>query len=100
MYGLSGLDLCPSRLCVGWQDELVVAGVFVRIYNEQPAFALDDPEAFAKGLVSWIHASAGVTLGPQAQIQARTDAGQSSLNQSCLRKLLPRTGDDCMGHGT
>jgi hypothetical protein len=28
--------------------ELVVAGVFVRLYNEQPAFAIADPSAFCK----------------------------------------------------
>ena len=74
-YG-SQACLCGTR-AQGWlnvsmpreQGELVVAGVFVRIYNEQPAYAVADPAAFAKGLVSWIHASAGATLGPEAQRQ-------------------------------
>lgn len=48
----------------------MVAGVFVRIYNEQPGFALSDPTAFAKGLVSWVHAHAGASLGPEAQRKA------------------------------
>ena len=29
--------------------ELVVAGVFVRVYNEQPNFPVADPAAFCKG---------------------------------------------------
>ena len=32
------------------QGELVVAGVFVRIFNEQPDFAVQDPAAFCKVL--------------------------------------------------
>ncbi|GAB4814092.1 hypothetical protein N2152v2_001138 [Parachlorella kessleri] len=39
------------------KGELVVAGVFVRVYNEQPSFALSDAAAFCKGLVTWLHAS-------------------------------------------
>ena len=35
--------------------ELVVAGVFVRVYNEQPNFPVADPAAFCKGLVTFIH---------------------------------------------
>ena len=36
-------------------QELVVAGVFVRVYNEQPNFPVADPAAFCKGLVTYIH---------------------------------------------
>ncbi len=35
--------------------ELVVAGVFVRVYNERPNFPVADPAAFCKGLVTFIH---------------------------------------------
>ena len=41
----------------------MVAGVFVRVYNEQPAYAVSDAAGFAKGLVSWIHLSCAATLG-------------------------------------
>lgn len=37
-------------------QELVVAGVFVRVYNEQPNFPVADPATFCKGLVTFIHA--------------------------------------------
>lgn len=37
------------------RQELVVAGVFVRVYNEQPNFPVADPAAFCKGLVTYIH---------------------------------------------
>lgn len=55
----------------------MVAGVFVRIYNEQPAYALADAAAFAKGLVTWINACAGASLGPEAQ--QLTTAGPGAL---------------------
>ena len=37
------------------RQELVVAGVFVRVYNEQPNFPVADSAAFCKGLVTYIH---------------------------------------------
>lgn len=37
------------------QGELVIAGVFVRVYNEQPSFSLADPNSFCKGLVTYLH---------------------------------------------
>lgn len=36
-------------------QELVVAGVFVRVYTEQSSFPVADPAAFCKGLVTFIH---------------------------------------------
>jgi len=44
--------------CHDAQGELVVAGVFVRVYNQQPAFAMGHEEAtqLCKGLVTWINA--------------------------------------------
>ena len=50
----------PPSTAVGFKfaalgQELVVAGVFVRVYNEQPNFPVADPAAFCKGLVTFIH---------------------------------------------
>ena len=36
-------------------QELVVAGVFVRVYNEQPNFPVADPAAFCMGVVTFKH---------------------------------------------
>ena len=36
-------------------QELVVAGVFVGVYNQQPNFSVADPAAFCRGLVTFIH---------------------------------------------
>ena len=48
------IDLRDGKLCV--QEELVAAGIFVRVYNEQPSFALghDEATAFCKGIVTWV----------------------------------------------
>ncbi|KAK9807966.1 hypothetical protein WJX73_008492 [Symbiochloris irregularis] len=67
------------------QGELVVAGVFVRIFNEQPAYALSDAAAFAKGLVTWVNACAGASLGPDAQQLTKSsqghEAGEEALSE-------------------
>lgn len=36
-------------------QELVIAGVFVGVYNQQPTFPVADPAAFCRGLVTFIH---------------------------------------------
>lgn len=35
--------------------ELVIAGVFVGVYNQQPNFPIADPAAFCRGLVTFVH---------------------------------------------
>ena len=41
------------------QDELAVAGIFVRMFILQPTFQLADPAGLTKGLVSWVYSNAG-----------------------------------------
>lgn len=50
----------------------MVAGVFVRVYNEQPTFAVSDPPSFCKGLVSYLHVQTHSPLfrAPQADAQS------------------------------
>lgn len=47
--------------------ELVIAGVFVRVYDEQPAFAVSDPAALCRGLVTYLHT---VVRPPHAETSA------------------------------
>ncbi|KAK9822709.1 hypothetical protein WJX81_005943 [Elliptochloris bilobata] len=56
------------------EGELVVAGVFVRVFNEQPAAALADPAAFCRGLVTYVHAQAA----PAAFAQAAADSAAAA----------------------
>jgi len=43
------------------QGELVVSGVFVRVYNEQPSFLLSNPGGFCKGLVTFLYQSNSIS---------------------------------------
>jgi len=65
----------------------VVAGVFVRVFNEQPAAALADPAAFCRGLVTYMHAQAA----PAAFAQAAADAAVAA------RGTPPQLQLDCRG---
>lgn len=74
------------------EGELVIAGVFVRIYISQPNFQLSGPFEFAKGLVKFIHSS--VVAGRQADHKgvegAETAQGSNwskALNQLERRHL-------------
>ena len=61
----------------------MVAGVFVRIYNEQPAFSVNDPPAFCKGLVSYLHVQTHSQQFSAAQLDApeRGREGEKHLFQ-------------------
>lgn len=52
------------------QGELIVANVFVRVYNEQPTFQVSDPAAFCKCLVAYLHTQ---TLPEKAGESPATD---------------------------
>ena len=54
----------------------MVAGVFVRIYNEQPAFSVSDPPAFCKGLVSYLHVQTHSKQFHAAQLDAAEAAAE------------------------
>lgn len=56
--------LCRYKALAG---ELVIAGVFVRVFDEQPAFAVTDPAALCRGLVTYLHT---VVRPPQADTSA------------------------------
>ena len=62
-------------------QELVVAGVFVRVYNEQPNFPVSDPAAFCKGLVTFLHAR----MKPEVSL-----SGAACLPSAvCLQSIHP-----------
>lgn len=62
-----------------------MAGVFVRVFNEQPTFLVSDPPAFCKGLVSYLHVQ---TQSPQfctaqAAKQEPVPEGAAHLHSAC-----------------
>ncbi len=65
------------------QGELVVANVFVRVYNEQPTFPVSDPASFCKGLVSYLHMQAQSAWFKDASPAAATPKGAWSIHFHC-----------------
>ena len=55
----------------------MVAGVFVRVFNDNPAAALADTAAFCRGLVTYVHAQAA----PAAFAQAAADAAAAAQSE-------------------
>ncbi|XP_069765063.1 dnaJ homolog subfamily C member 13 isoform X1 [Narcine bancroftii] len=89
--------------------ELIVGEIFVRVYNEQPAFPLEFPKAFAASLLDYI--------GSQAQylhtLMAITQTGKVESNQyedrlkraemalEALRNVIKNNSGaemECIGH--
>ena len=65
---------------VALAEELVVAGVFVRLYNEQPDCPLADAPALCKGLVTHVHMA---TTGDAMRTTAAAAAGAVFLHHIC-----------------
>ena len=65
-------------------QELVVAGVFVRVYNEQPNFPVSDPAAFCKGLVTFLHAR----MKPEVSLSNAACLSLHCLSLHCLSVFL------------
>ena len=42
------------------KDELMIGDVYVRVYNEQPTFLLEDPKGFVTALLDFIGSNAQV----------------------------------------
>ena len=59
----------------------MVAGVFVRVYNEQPTFLVSDAPAFCKGLVSYLHVQ---TQSPQFRAAQADTQETPSEGPQCL----------------
>ena len=84
------------------QGELVVAGVFVRVYNEQPTFPVSDAPAFCKGLVSYLHAQTQSRQFRAAQTGAHESVDEGVQHPERLPNKLqcgsPRSTSHCQKH--
>jgi DnaJ family protein C protein 13 len=81
----------PFLQCL--RGELLVAGVFVRVYTEQPDSQLSDPAAFCKALVTYIYqqqaaGTAGVAAAREAAAEAPAEQGEEQSQQQRRRHLL------------
>lgn len=43
------------------KEELVIGEIYIRVYNEQPTFALEDPKGFVNALLDFIGTNAQVS---------------------------------------
>ena len=68
------------------QGELVVANVFVRVYNEQPTFPVSDAASFCKGLVSYLHTQAQSSWFKDASSAAPAAQG-ARISDACVASL-------------
>jgi DnaJ family protein C protein 13 len=76
MPGAEAIATAAQYSYASLRGELIVAGVYVRVYIEQPSFALKDSVAFCKGLVTKIHA-----LQQERQTITTSDAsGRTAAN--------------------
>lgn len=67
----------------------MVAGVFVRVFNDNPAAMLADPAAFCRGLVTYVHAQAAPAAFAQAAADGAAAAqGKAPLESSCTDAQL------------
>ena len=69
---ITGCDKGPGLQAL--EGELVVAGVFVRLYNEQADFPIPDPPAFCKSLVAFINMESKAL--PSSPAMSRTSSGR------------------------
>lgn len=67
------------------EGELQISGVYVRVYNEQPAFRLSDPVEFCKGLIKFIHTTIQKT--EQSNEESESASEKTGLWSVRLEKL-------------
>ena len=73
--------------------ELVIGGIFARVYNRQPDFQLDDPAAFVLHLLDFL-SSKHETVEAEAEAEAIHSALQSLYY---VVKANPAAGLQCLG---
>lgn len=69
-------------------EELVVAGVYVRMFCEQPTFPVKDPASLCKGLVTQIHALQHPEKGPEGRRAGEDSAAVEALRRRHLGQCL------------
>ncbi|KAK3742179.1 hypothetical protein QZH41_012074 [Actinostola sp. cb2023] len=88
--------------------ELIVGEIFVRIYNEQPTFALEAPQKFVVDLVNYLGSEAQYLHSLMALTASELDAkankerlSHAGMALEALRNVIknnPGTESQCIGH--
>ncbi|KAK2708864.1 hypothetical protein QYM36_014478, partial [Artemia franciscana] len=106
-YGLSAVDPSFGAQFVYTihKKELIVGNIFVRVYNEQPLFTIQNPKEFAQNLLSFIgsqvqylHSKHSLPV-QNSSIQAKFDDLEAVLEAlGNLIKAYPGVEIMCVGH--
>ncbi|KAL4635478.1 hypothetical protein GN956_G14292 [Arapaima gigas] len=89
--------------------ELIVGEIFVRVYNEQPAYPLESPKAFAASLLDYVGSQAQYLCTLLAMTQASKVESQQHAQRlkwaemalEALRNVIknnPGSESECIGH--
>ena len=90
-------------------DELVVGNTYVRVYNEQPMFVLEDPSDFASNLIEFLgqqaqYLQSRLMMGEQDLLDGLSDQNrikQCEMSLQSLENVIknnPGTEIQCIGH--
>merc|ERR1712136_184370 len=79
------------------EKELIVGDIFVRVYNEQPTFPIEEPKKFAQALLDYLGSKAEE---PQQTITGTTleDCIQALKALSNIINSNPGIETTCIGH--
>ncbi|XP_019858666.1 PREDICTED: dnaJ homolog subfamily C member 13 [Amphimedon queenslandica] len=90
------------------KDELVIGEVYIRVYNEQPTFVLEDPKGFATAVLDFIGSNAQYLHSLMAMTASDIDKGQHAVRLKNVEMALealynvlhanPGVEIQCMGH--
>lgn len=86
----------PDDLCTAvdfkyeaHKDELVIGGIFIRIYNEQPTFTVINPKGFAIDLLDFLNRSYQQLGNLQTQMQNQgNESDASSRAETILKDMV------------
>lgn len=69
-------------------QELIVGGVFIRIYNQQPQFPMEDPEALFTAMVE--HCNKGFRCAANNNLEDRSlpDGAQIAMEATAMKNLI------------
>ena len=90
------------------KDELVIGEIYVRVFNEQPTFVLEDAKSFVVSLLDFIGSNAQYIYSLMAMTASDIDKGQHAERLKQVERSLealfnvihnnPGTEIQCIGH--
>lgn len=69
------------------RDELVIGDIYVRVYNEQPTFVLEDPKGYATALLDFIGSNAQYLHSLMALTSSDVDTSKQGQHASRIQHI-------------